>query len=137
LPVTVVGCKVDLTTEVEGDYYTIVISDDLQRPDWLRPNINWLPWGDEQYFKVVFLRNMLPAANFPYSIQTAAIAHGCTFNFDFPTLPPRDDVDTAGQCAQQWMGDFYPVAAWCDKATFIAGGFRACLDERYRNRQRE
>jgi hypothetical protein len=25
------------------------------------------------------------------------------------------------------MGDYYPVALWCDKATFVAGGFDACL----------
>jgi hypothetical protein len=25
------------------------------------------------------------------------------------------------------MGDYYPVALWCDKATFLAGGFDACL----------
>jgi hypothetical protein len=137
LPVTVVGCKVDLTTDVEDDYYTVVISDDLQRPDWLRLNINWLPWGDEQYPKVVFLRNMLPSSNFPYSIQKAIDPGSCTFDFDFPTLPDRDPVDTAGQCAQGVMGDYYPVAAWCDKATFISRGVRACLDERDRDRKWE
>lgn len=134
IPVPVVGCIADLTTEVEGDYYTLVISDDLLRPDWLKPDTNWLPWGDEQYPKLIFFRNMLPASNFPYSIQKAIDPGRCTFDFDFPTLPERDPVDTAGQCAQRVMGDYYPVAAWCDKSTFIAGGFRACLDERYRNR---
>ena len=134
IPVPVVGCIADLTTEVEGDYYTLVISDDLLRPDWLKPDTNWLPWGDEQYPKLIFFRNMLPASNFPYSIQKAIDPGRCTFDFNFPTLPERDPVDTAGKCAQQVMGDYYPVAAWCDKSTFIAGGFRACLDERYRNR---
>jgi hypothetical protein len=134
LPVSAVGCTADLTTELEDDFYTIVISDDLLRPDWLKPHTNWLPWGDEQYPKLVFFRNMLPATNFPYSIQKA-IEHPCTFNFVLPTIPDRVDVDTAGQCAQQVMGDYYPVAVWCDKSTFTAGGVRACLDERDRNRR--
>ncbi len=137
IPVPVVGCIADLTTELEDDYYTLVISDDLLRPDWLKPDTNWLPWGDEQYPKLIFFRNMLPASNFPYSIQKAIDPGRCTFDFNFPTLPERDPVDTAGQCAQQVMGDYYPVAVWCDKSTFIAGGFRACLDERYRNRERK
>ena len=135
LPVPAVGCVSDLTANLEDSYYTVVISDDLIRPDWLRSNIDWLPWGSEQYPKTIFVRNMLPAASFPHSVQKA-IARGCTFNFDFPTLPERDPVDAAGQCAQQWMGDYYPVAAWCDKSTFIAGGVRACLDEKDRNWKR-
>ena len=68
-----------------------------------------------------------PAANFSYSVQNA-IAAGCTFNFNFPQIPDRADVDTAGQCAPRVMGDYYPVALWCDKSMFIAGGFRACLE---------
>ncbi|HVC00132.1 MAG TPA: hypothetical protein VNJ12_12480 [Candidatus Dormibacteraeota bacterium] len=128
IPVPAVGCTADLTTKVEGGYYTIVISDDLLRPDWLKPNVNWLPWGDEQYSKLVFMRNLLPAANFSYSIQKA-IEAPCTFDFNFPTLPDRGPVDTAGQCAQQVMGDYYPVAVWCDKSTFIASGVRACLKQ--------
>ena len=71
LPISVVDCTTDLTTRLEGGYYTIVISDDLLRPDWLRPNINWLPWGDEQYLKLVFFRNMLPAPDFHFAIQNA------------------------------------------------------------------
>ena len=121
---------------LENGYYNVVISDDLIRPDWLRPNIDWLPWGDEQYPKTIFMRNMLAAASFPHSIQHA-IASGCTFNFDFPTLPDRGPVDTAGQCAQQSMGDYYPVAAWCDKSKFIAGGVKGCLDDQSGNRKRK
>ena len=126
LPVPVVNCTADLTTDLQGGDYTIVISDDLLRPDWLRPDINWLPWGDAQYLKIVFARNMLPAPTFPFSIQKA-IAKGCTFPFDLPYIPARDVIDTAGQCAQQVMGDYYPVAAWCDKSTFVHGGWRACM----------
>lgn len=128
LPVSAVGCTADPTASLQGGDYTIVISNDLQRPDWLRPNVNWIPWGDEGYPKVVFFRNMLPATNFPYAIQDA-IAAGCTFDFDFPTLPARGVVDTAAKCAQGVMGDYYPVAAWCDRSTFVHGGWRACIKE--------
>ncbi len=126
LPLSSPACATDLTTTVEGGYYTIVISDDLFRPDWLKPNVNWMPWGDEQYPKMLILRNVLTTDNFPYSIQKAITAD-CTFNFNFPSIPDRNEVDTAGQCAQGVMGDYYPVAVWCDKATFVAGGVRACL----------
>ena len=128
MPVPTVGCTADLTTKLEGGYYTVVISDDLLRPSWLKPNVTWLPWGDEDYAKLVFARNMLPGTNFSYSVQKAIEAH-CTFDFNFPTLPDREPVDAAGRCAQQVMGDYYPVAVWCDKSTFEAGGVRACLKE--------
>jgi hypothetical protein len=131
-PFSVVDCATDLTTVLEGGYYTIVISDDRQRPDWLRPNINWLPWGDEQYPKLMAFRNMVPATDFPYAVQTAW--EHCGFPFSFDSLPDRSVLDDYGPCAQQWMGDYYPVAVWCDKSTFIAGGFQACLDERHANR---
>jgi hypothetical protein len=127
-PVPVVNCTADLTTDLNGGYYTIVISDDLLRPGWLRRNINWLPWGDEQYPKLVVFRNMLPAPDFPFAVQNA-IAAGCTFDFTLPKIPDSDDTETAGRCAQQVMGDYYPVAAWCDKSTFVRGGWRACLKE--------
>lgn len=127
LPVPVVNCVADLTTRLEGGDYTIVISDDQLRPDWLRPNINWLPWGDAQYLKIVFSRNMLPAPNFPFSIQNTLKKEGCTFPFDLPTIPARELIDTAGQCAQSVMGDYYPVAVWCDKSTFVHGGWQACV----------
>ena len=32
LPVSVINCATDLTTDLQGKYYTIVISDDLVRP---------------------------------------------------------------------------------------------------------
>ena len=63
-PPSVVACATDLTTRLQGQEYTVVISDDRQRPDWLRPNMNWLPWGDVQYPKFVVLRNILPSPDF-------------------------------------------------------------------------
>lgn len=129
-PLSLVGCATDLTTRLEGGYYTIVISDDRQRPDWLRPNINWLPYGDEQYPKFVVIRNMLPAPDFPYAIQNvwAWKDHSCTFNLAFPNLPDRTALDEKGPCAKRIMGDYYPDAVWCDKSTFEHGGWQACIN---------
>jgi hypothetical protein len=128
LPIPVASCTADLTANVENGDYTIVISDDLLRPDWLKPGINWLPWGDNQYPKLVFFRNMLSSADFPFSVQQA-IDQGCTFNFNLPYIPASDDTQEAGQCVQGVMGEYYPVAAWCDRETFLRGGWRACIRE--------
>jgi hypothetical protein len=128
VPLSGVACATDLTTTVEGGYYTIVISDDMFRPDWLRPNINWMPWGDEQYPKMFIVRHMLTADGFP-SIEKATKTPNCTFDFNLPHIPDQNQVDNAGQCTEGVMGDYYPVAVWCDKSTFIAGGFQACLKE--------
>jgi hypothetical protein len=130
-PLSLIGCATDLNTVLKDKYYTIVISDDLVRPKWLRsrPNVNWLPYGDEQYPKFVVLRNMLPAADFPYAVQNVWATPNCTFDLNFENLPDRSVIDDKGPCAQGVMGDYYPVAVWCDKSTFIAGGFRACLKQ--------
>ena len=130
LPLSTVHCMTDLTADLQGGYYTIVISNDMIRPKWLWPNINWLPWGDEQYPKIIFFRNMLPAANFPYAIQNAILIEGCTLEFNFPNLNlDLNVIDSAGECAQGVMSDYCPVAAWCDKSTFLAGGVKACFEE--------
>jgi hypothetical protein len=132
-PLSLVGCVTDLTTRLEGGYYTIVITDDRQRPDWLRPNVNWLPYGDEQYPKFLVIRNMLPAPDFPYAIQNVWAAppdHYCTFDLSFPNVPDRTALDEKGPCAKEVMGDYYPDAAWCDKSTFVHGGWQACLKGR-------
>lgn len=125
LPMFTVNCTSDQTTVVKDGYYTIVISDDLLRPDWLPPNVTWLPWGDEQYPKVMYLRNMLPSPSFRYSIQKAI--DPCAFTWNFPEVPTRLTVDNSGRCTQKVMGDYYPVAVWCDKATFVQNGWRACI----------
>jgi len=124
-PPSVVACATDLTTRLQGQEYTIVITDDLQRADGLPPNVNWLPWGDVQYPKFVVLRNILPSADFHYAAKEAWAA--CPFEYTFP--PDRNAIDVVGPCAQDAMGDYYPVALWCDKSTFVAGGFDACLRE--------
>lgn len=129
LPVTSVDCTADLITNLEDGYYTIVISDDLLRPDWLRPGINWVRWGDENYPKLMYFRNMLSASDFPFSIENAIKVPGCTFKFELPDIPNSDDTITAGKCVSQVMGDYYPVAVWCDKSTFVHGGWQACIKE--------
>lgn len=127
LPLSLIGCATDFNTNLVGGYYSIVISDDLVRPKWLRPEVNWLPFGDEQYPKFVVIRNMLPADGFSNAVQDAWPK--CAFNLSFSKPPDRSAIDNQGPCAQDAMGDYYPVAVWCDKSTFIAGGVRACLKE--------
>ncbi len=135
LPVPAVDCVADLTADLEGHDYTVVVSDDLRRPAWLRPNVNWLPWGDDQYPKLFFFRNMLPAPGFPFAIQNVigAAEHRpeCTFPFDLLAIPmfDTDEFWDAAQCAREVMGDYYPAAAWCEKSKFVAGGWQACIDE--------
>lgn len=124
-PPSVVACATDLTTRLQGQEYTIVLSDDRQRPDWLRPNVNWLPWGDVQSSKIIVLRNILPSPEFHHAAEAAWAK--CPFDYTFP--PDRNALDAVGPCAQDEMGAYYPVAVWCDKATFVAGGFDACLRE--------
>lgn len=134
LPFSVINCATDVNTDREGQYYTIVISDDLVRPKWLQgwPNVNWLPYGDAQYPKVVAFRNMLPAPDFPYAVQNAWDPEdgACAFDFSFSKTLNRGAIDEKGPCAQRVMGDYYPVAVWCDKSTFIHGGWRACVKEK-------
>jgi hypothetical protein len=134
LPITVVGCESDLTAKLEGGWFTVVISDDLSRPDWLRPGVNWLPWGDEQYPKLLFFRHLLASDTFPYSVQQ--VVKGCpasclnndaVFDFTLPNLPTRAAISAAGPAVQRLMGEYYPVAAWCDKSTFERGGWQACM----------
>jgi hypothetical protein len=127
-PLPLIGCVTDLTARLEGGDYTIVISDDRDRPDWLRPDVNWLPYGDEQYPKFVVIRNMLPAPHFHHAIQDVwnYKSNACTFDLKFPNLPNRKALDDKGPCAKAIMGDYYPDAFWCDKSTFVRGGWRAC-----------
>lgn len=124
-PLSLVDCVTDLTARLEGGYYTIVVSDDRQRPEWLKPDVNWMPYGDEQYPKFLVLRHMLPATDFRHAIQNARAA-GCTFDLTFPNPPNRQALDDQGPCTQRVMGDYYPVAVWCDRSTFVEGGWQAC-----------
>jgi hypothetical protein len=127
-PMPVTACAVDATTPLDDDgFFTAAISSDVLRPDWLAPNVVWLPWGDEQMApKTIFLRYLLPSSDFPHSIQQA-VARGCGVDFQFPIPPTADSVTKAGQCTKNVMGDYYPIAVWCDKDLFIKRGWRACF----------
>lgn len=134
LPIAAVGCVSDLTVKLEGGWFTVVISDDISRPEWLRAGVNWLPWGDEQYPKLVFFRHLLASETFPHSVQQ--VVKGCpagclnndaVFEFTLPDLPRRAVITAAGPAVQRLMGEYYPVAAWCDKSIFERGGWQACL----------
>ncbi|HEU5351866.1 MAG TPA: hypothetical protein VFU55_09730 [Terracidiphilus sp.] len=127
MPLSLVGCVTDFNTRLVAGYYTIVITDDPVRPKWLQPDVNWLPYGDEQYPKFVLIRNMLPEDDFPSAVQKAWPQ--CAFQFSLQEPPTRSAIDEQGPCAQDVMGDYYPVALWCDQRTFAAGGFRACVKQ--------
>ena len=130
-PMPIEGCAVDATTPLdENGFYTVVISNDVLRPNWLPAQVVWIPWGDEQMVpKTIFVRNTVPSPNFSQSAQNA-VPQGCGVSFNFPTPPTQEEITQAGQCTQQVMGDYYPVAAWCDKATFVDGGWKACVGRR-------
>ena len=111
----------------ENQNYTVVVSNDIIRPDWLPSKTAWLPWGDEQMSpKTLFIRNTLPSPQFAQSAQEAA-ARGCGVEFNFPVPPAQDAIRNAGKCAQTVMRDYFPVAVWCDRSEFLNGGWTACL----------
>ena len=78
--------------------------------------------------ETIFLRYLLPSPDFPHSIQQA-VAQGCGVDYDFPIPPSHDAIAQAGQCTRNVMGDYYPIAAWCDSDIFIARGWKACFKE--------
>jgi hypothetical protein len=127
-PMPVNGCATDASTPLDGHgFYTVVISNDVLRPKWLPQRVVWLPWGNEQRApKLIFMRNLLASAEFTQSVQKA-ITQGCGFDLTFPTPPTQDAIETSGRCAQNVMGDYYPEAVWCDRQTFIKGGWQACF----------
>jgi len=129
-PLPITGCAVDADTPLDEErFYTIVISNDVLRPHWLSRENVWLPWGDEQMSpKTIFLRNTLPSSDFGHSVQRA-VENGCGVEFNFPTPPNQDGITESGQCTRNVMGDYYPVAVWCDKDVFSQSGWEACFKE--------
>lgn len=155
LPVSSVACLYDGSVTSQQGWLTTVISDDVSRPAWLPAPTAWMPWGDSQYPKWLFYRHMIPVhsdadyddpAMFPYAIQK--VVAGCwrgktnpdpvlgklecnhpdaVLDFTFPNLPPRSTFTNPGISTQKLMGDYYPVAVWCDKYAFEHGGWQACL----------
>lgn len=114
---SLVKCSADHETAVDsGGYYTFVISDPSQRPAnaTAANGVTWIPWGatneggepvPENVKAGLWLRNMLPDSSFANAVQAV----------------PTDTADPA-----PIMGDYYPDAVYCDKATFEAGGYSAC-----------
>jgi hypothetical protein len=129
LPLPVVQCVADLQTQLdEKGYYTYVISSDLFAPEWVPPDVTWIPWGDEFMPKLIALRNMLPAADFEQTAQ-AAIDAGCSLPppFSSELVPTPGEVKKAGRCTRRVMGEYYPEAVWCDEQVFIEKGWRGCF----------
>jgi hypothetical protein len=130
LPLPVVECVADLRTRLDEDgFYTYVISNDLFAPEWVPEDATWVPWGEEFMPKLIAFRNMLPAAGFEQTAQ-AAIEAGCALPPPFGAaedVPTEEEVEQAGRCSQDVMGEYYPVVAWCDEELFIEGGWRACF----------
>ncbi|MFZ0667728.1 MAG: hypothetical protein WAM97_18425 [Acidimicrobiales bacterium] len=106
----VISCTPDYQTSLVDGYYTYVISDPSVRPKnaTTRKGVAWLPWGSTDLESVIFLRNMLPASNFPEAVQNVSSASG-------------------SPSAQQVMGAYYPEAVYCAPATFETGGWKACF----------
>lgn len=56
----------------ENGFYTVVISNDVLRPNWLPAQATWFPWGDERTIpKALVLRNLLPTPDFRESAKNA------------------------------------------------------------------
>ncbi len=157
LPVAAVGSLYDGSVVTHEGWYTVAITDDVVRPDWLPGSVTWMPWGDPDYPKWLFYRHMIPVQSeaeydsedlFPHAIQK--VVAGCwrgkrnpdpvkgkqqcnhpdaVLDFTFPNLPPRTDFTGPGRNTQKIMRDYYPVAVWCDKSIFERGGWRACIKD--------
>jgi hypothetical protein len=128
-PMPIMGCATDATTPLDHDgFYTIVITNDVLRPEWVPEGVVWLPWGDETMVpKLIFVRNLLSEDSFGQSVQ-AAIKAGCGFDLQFPNPPSQETIRTSGECAKPVMGDYYPDAVWCKRDTFIEHGWQACFE---------
>jgi hypothetical protein len=107
------------------------------RPNWLPSQAVWIPWGDEKMIpKALVVRNLLPAADFRQSAQNA-VEQGCGVAFNFPVPPTQEAIAQASQCTRNVMGSYYPVASWCDRAAFKAGGWAACFSRAGSNKNRK
>ncbi|MEO8753085.1 MAG: hypothetical protein ABI624_10430 [Casimicrobiaceae bacterium] len=127
-PYPVIECAADWATNLdEQGYYTYVVSADDDPPAWVPPVATWLPWGSKTVPNILIFRNMLPASGFAQSVQAAAGQSGCTFNNQSGVPTPYSAIVAAGKCDEKVMGSYYPVAAYCDKALFIAKGWQGCF----------
>lgn len=108
-PYPVVACAADHATRVDADgYYTYVVAapSDLTPTQVAGSDLTVIPWGSTSVQKVVFLRNMLPSAEFyPDSVQASQ----------------ANKSDPASS-----MGPYYPRATYCAAETLRASGWQAC-----------
>lgn len=134
-PIPVEGCAVDARTPTdERGFYTVVISNDALRPDWLPSQVAWIPWGDEDMVpKAIVQRNTLASPDFTQTAQ-AAVDQGCGVAFNFPTFPTQEEIAPAAQCTAKIMGSYYPTALWCDREDFKSGGWAKCVTRAKRGR---
>ena len=132
LPYPVVACKSDYETNLDGGYYTYVLSesdqsDPMAPPSWLPTGATWLPWGSTTTPNILILRNMLPQPTFGNSVQAAIDPpNNCAVN-NQSSGTPRDQIVTGGECAQGVMQHYYPVAVYCSKQVFVNEGWQGCL----------
>ena len=129
-PYPVVDCAADWATNLDDQgYYTYVVSPaELgNAPTWVPPSATWLPWGSTAVANILILRNMLPASGFKQSVQEAAAKKECVFDNEQGVPVPYSAIVAAGVCDRKVMGAYYPVAAYCDKALFIAQGWQGCF----------
>lgn len=102
----VLACQADYHAALKGGYYTYVVSDPDERPAnaTAANGVTWLPWGGTMASGQVIYRNMLPAPSFAQAVQNVP----------------------EGASPQPLMGAYFPQAVYCAKATFEAGGWKAC-----------
>jgi hypothetical protein len=103
----VIACQSDYQTAIKGGHYTYVVSDPDKRPAnaTAANGVTWLPWGGTMASGQVIYRNMLPASSFAQAVQNVP----------------------EGVAPQALMGSYFPQAVYCAKATFEAGGWKACV----------
>lgn len=92
----------DYEATVDDDgYVALVLSDPADKPNNAS---NWLPWGGAYYNGTIIYRHMLADPSFPQAVQ------------NIPEFTPT----------QATMQEYTPVARYCPKAAFEAGGWAAC-----------
>lgn len=110
-----VGCLHDDRIPLDDQgFFTVIISDDVNRPDWATDanRIGWLPWGPYPD-NLVYFRHMLPRSDFREAIHNV----------------PQ------GTAPETVMGDYFPVGAYCSPALLArqpvspARLFADCLQE--------
>ncbi len=103
------GCVPDYQSPQRDGWVTFVVSDAGHRPANATDanGISWLPWGPANEIQVME-RNLLPSDGFA----------GASENIE----TPAQNADAA-----KIMGSYYPTSAYCSEATFVQGGWQACL----------